>query len=728
METFFNILISGILLGGIYSLVSIGLNLIFGVVRIVNFAQGEFVMIAMYATFFCFAKFGIGPYYAVFLVAPLLFVLGLVVQRLVLQPLQNEPMMQVFATFGLLILFENSVLAITRGEGYSLAGTYSNSVIELFGLRASVARVIVFIATSAIALGLMLFLSRTMAGKAIRAVIQDRQSARLMGINVERTYLLTFALGTRARRRRGRAAGADLHALSLHRRKLHPRGLRGRGARRARQRAGRLYRRAYRRPDGKLRGLLRRSGAQAGDLVHHLRRRPRRASVGPDGPGRRRRGRPARADLRCTRRSQPASAPPSFGIQLARYAGLLLLSGLPLALLWSNPYWVNVLAYTYLFAALAAAWNIIGGFGGQFSLGHGVFFAIGAYAVARLYLDLGLTPWLGIFPAAALATIVALLISWPTFRLRGPFFAIATMAINEACFALANYSDKLTGGPRGILIPFRAGLSNMIFIERWKYALLMFAFMTIVVLITVWLRRARLGHYLLAVRADEDAARAAGINVLKVKLQGMALSAFLTGIGGGLFAMYVRVLDPPSLFSLPGHRREVRPDLADRRHRHHHRPGDRRDHDRAAGELPARDARRRHSRRPSHHPRRDPGRGLAVPQARRRRRRARRRAPHQTEARMTERFLSVEQATRRFAGLVAVDAVSFAIERGEILSLIGPNGAGKTTLFNLITGQLKPSDGRDRLPRRADRPRFRRMAARNAAWDARSRSPSRSPA
>jgi branched-chain amino acid transport system permease protein len=250
-------------------------------------------------------------------------------------------------------------------------------------------------------------------------------------------------------------------------------------------------------------------------------------------------------------RHAPAARPPSFGLTLARYAGLLLLSGLPLLILWNNPYWVNILAYTYLFAALAAAWNIIGGFGGQFSLGHGVFFAIGAYSVARLYLDLGVTPWVAIFPAAALATAVALLISWPTFRLRGPFFAIATMAINEACFALANYSDKITGGPRGILIPFRAGFSNMIFIERWKYALLMFAFMSIVVLITVALRRGRLGHYLLAVRADEDAARAAGINVLKAKLQGMALSAFLTGIGGGLFAMYVRVIDPPSLFSLP---------------------------------------------------------------------------------------------------------------------------------------------------------------------------------
>src|SRR5882757_4964759 len=166
MEIFFNILLSGLLLGGIYSLVSIGLNLIFGVVRIVNFAQGELVMLGMYATFFCYAKFGIGPYYAVFLVAPLLFVVGLLVQRLVLQPLQNEPMMQVFATFGLLILLENSILAITRGEGYSLAGTYSRSVIEVFGLRASVSRVIVFLAATGIALALMLFLQRTMAGKA----------------------------------------------------------------------------------------------------------------------------------------------------------------------------------------------------------------------------------------------------------------------------------------------------------------------------------------------------------------------------------------------------------------------------------------------------------------------------------------------------------------------------------------------------------------------------------
>jgi branched-chain amino acid transport system permease protein len=170
------------------------LNLIFGVLRIVNFAHGEFVMLAMYATYFMVTTLGIGPYFAVGLVAPLLFVLGLLVQRLVLQPLQGEAMMQVFATFGLLIILENLILALTRGQGLSLAS--ASDVIDVLGLKASLSRVIVLAVATLIGLALVYFLSRTMAGKAIRAVIQDRQAARLMGINVEKTYLLTFALGS----------------------------------------------------------------------------------------------------------------------------------------------------------------------------------------------------------------------------------------------------------------------------------------------------------------------------------------------------------------------------------------------------------------------------------------------------------------------------------------------------------------------------------------------------
>ena len=243
------------------------------------------------------------------------------------------------------------------------------------------------------------------------------------------------------------------------------------------------------------------------------------------------------------------------GVASLRHVLLTYLAGmavalLPMLLLLQDPYWLNIVTFTYLMAGLAGSWNIISGFGGQFSLAHGVFFGIGAYCTARLYVLFGISPWITLVPAALLAASVAALISWPTFRLRGPFFVIATMAFNQVAFVLANYFPSVTGGPQGVLIPFRAGFWNMIFRERWKYAVLMFGFLAIVTLVAVLLKRRRLGYYLVAVREDEDAAAASGINVLSVKLQGMALSAALTSCGGTLFAMYLRYIDPPSVFSL----------------------------------------------------------------------------------------------------------------------------------------------------------------------------------
>jgi branched-chain amino acid transport system permease protein len=241
----------------------------------------------------------------------------------------------------------------------------------------------------------------------------------------------------------------------------------------------------------------------------------------------------------------------TFAAEALRIAAILVVL---LALIWlyrRDPFTLNILAYTFLFASLASAWNIIGGFGGQFSLGHGVFFAIGAYVTANLYIHFGLSPWISLIPAAGLAAGAAVLVSWPTFRLKGPFFAIATMALNEVAFVLANYSDTLTGGPRGLSVPFKAGLANMIFASRLSYALLMLGFLAVCLLVCAYAYRSRLGYYLQAVQIDEDAARAAGIRVLRVKLTGMAMSAALTGIGGAIFAMYLRFVDPPTLLSLP---------------------------------------------------------------------------------------------------------------------------------------------------------------------------------
>ena len=196
MTEFFNIIAVGLLLGGIYSLVAVGLNLIFGVVRIVNFAQGEFVMLGMYGTFAAQLALGFDPYIAPVIVVPLLFALGCAVYWLLLRPLQGEPMMQVFATFGLLMALENIVLAVTRGVGYSVNSALSQISIKLGPLQIGLTRVIVLTAATAVAIALGWYLKTSLPGKAIRAIAQDRRAARLMGINVDRMYMISFGIGT----------------------------------------------------------------------------------------------------------------------------------------------------------------------------------------------------------------------------------------------------------------------------------------------------------------------------------------------------------------------------------------------------------------------------------------------------------------------------------------------------------------------------------------------------
>jgi branched-chain amino acid transport system permease protein len=195
MENLLTVLVFGILLGGIYGLVSIGLNLIFGVVRIVNFAQGELVMFGMYGSYFAYTWWGVNPYLSVFVVAPLVGLLGVAIQRLVIQPLHNESNMQIFATFGLLMLFQNLMLAVSRGEAYSVGGPVGAAVLEIGNMKLSLVRVITLVAVTLITVGLHLFLARTMTGKSIRAVTQDKRAARAMGINVEKTFLVTFGIG-----------------------------------------------------------------------------------------------------------------------------------------------------------------------------------------------------------------------------------------------------------------------------------------------------------------------------------------------------------------------------------------------------------------------------------------------------------------------------------------------------------------------------------------------------
>ncbi len=240
----------------------------------------------------------------------------------------------------------------------------------------------------------------------------------------------------------------------------------------------------------------------------------------------------------------------TFWHELPLVLGALVLLGTLVLMFARDTFVLNILATTFLFAGLATAWNIIGGLGGQFSLGHSVFFAAGAFTTANLYLALNVSPWLSLPAAGALAALLAVAVSWPVFRLRGPFFAIATMAFTEVLLSLSMYFDRFTGGARGLSIPFRSGFGHMIFRDRLSYALLMLGFLAVSLLVLAAVMRSRLGYGLRALRDNQDAATASGIDVPRTKLLGMAISAALTGVGGSLFLMYVRVVDPPTLFSL----------------------------------------------------------------------------------------------------------------------------------------------------------------------------------
>lgn len=228
---------------------------------------------------------------------------------------------------------------------------------------------------------------------------------------------------------------------------------------------------------------------------------------------------------------------------LGYVAGMVALAAAVVAISFDE-YWLSLAISGMLFAGLASAWNIIGGFGGQFSLAHSVFFGVGAYSVALLQTRQGWSPWLGLVVGMVLSAVVAALLALPLFRLRGPFFAIGTLALSEVALALATYFDW-TGGSRGVLIPF----SQQPVSDPRVWAALTFSFLALCLACSLLVARGRLGYYLVAVRDDHDAASAAGANPNRVKTTAFAISAALTGLGGGLFVMYLGFLDPPSFLS-----------------------------------------------------------------------------------------------------------------------------------------------------------------------------------
>ena len=405
---------------------------------------------------------------------------------------------------------------------------------------------------------------------------------------------------------------------------------------------------------------------------------------------------------------------PDFRSPKAYVSLLLLIAMFLVPAIMGTPFWTNLFVLLFVFAALSVAWNIVGGYAGQLSLGHAVFYGIGGYTATLLTQNFGITPWLGMLAGALISGAVAVVISYPTLRLRGPFFALATIAILEVVRLLVIHEESWTGGSSGISLPLNIGWTWIVFREKLNYVIIAFALLLLVLWVSWFMRKSRVGHYLIAIREREDAALAVGIHTVRVKILAAVVSAMLTSIIGTFHITYLTFVDPSSAFSLElsiqiamfaligGLGTVAGPvagtflvlPIAEMARGWLSAVGNGM-HGLVYGLIlvvvvltiprglagafgPA--IERLLARLPY----------LGTP-------RARREYPEHGTARDPSRdgqpVLKAENLHKRFGGLRATNDVSLTLHQGEILGIIGPNGAGKTTVFNLLSGFLAADQG-----------------------------------
>lgn len=379
-----------------------------------------------------------------------------------------------------------------------------------------------------------------------------------------------------------------------------------------------------------------------------------------------------------------------------------------------TPFWTNLFVLLFVFSSLAVAWNIVGGYAGQLSLGHAVFYGIGGYTATLLTQNFGITPWIGMLAGAVISGIVAIIIAYPTLRLRGPFFALATIAILEVVRLLVIHEESWTGGSSGISLPLNIGWAWIVFRQKINYVIIAFFLFLFVVWVSWFIRKSRIGHYLIAIREREDAALAVGIHAVRVKILAAVVSAMLTSLIGTFHITYLTFVDPSSAFSLDlsiqiamfaliGGLGTVGGPIAG-----------------TFLVLPIAELARGWLS--------GVGNGvhgliyglilvavvLTIPRGlagalgpalerlvakfpylgtRRSSTAARPAASTDSARELGQPILRAEGLFKNFGGLRATNDVSLQLHEHEILGVIGPNGAGKTTVFNLLSGFLSPDKG-----------------------------------
>lgn len=380
----------------------------------------------------------------------------------------------------------------------------------------------------------------------------------------------------------------------------------------------------------------------------------------------------------------------------------------------SNSYILHMLFLAFLYAGLSESWNLVGGYAGIISIGHSVFFGIGAYTSALLLVNFGISPWIGMIVGALLSLVfalsVGLILVW---RLKHHFFALASVALVEIFRLMTIYSKVITRGSAGIPIPSKGGSLNFVFQSKISYVLVVLIFLIVVTTISYLIASKKIGYYLLAGKEDENAAKSLGINVVKYKTIAFAISAALVSISGTFYAQYTMFIDPEMVFNVVNSIKMalyaaiggvatiegpiigalifvplqiiVINTLG----------GDFMGFDlffigsifvisvlffpegimgiikrffiveEKVDENPLLDEKKEET---------DVFKKTQIVNDGR-------------------TIFSVENLNKHFGGLHAVKNLSFEVKKGEIVSIIGPNGAGKTTIFNIITGFSKEDSG-----------------------------------
>jgi len=227
-------------------------------------------------------------------------------------------------------------------------------------------------------------------------------------------------------------------------------------------------------------------------------------------------------------------------------AGIAVLA-LIMPVFFKERIFLTIMILIYFYAYLALSWNLIGGFGGQISLGHGIFMGIGSYSVAVLFINYGITPWIGMFIGAILSAASAYLIGFITFsfKIQGIFFVVVTLALTQICQEVVK-QIKFLGASEGLTLPISMGWRNFQFSEKTEYYYIILFLLIAVIFISYYIKKSMLGYNLQAIRENEDTAAASGVDLKKNKNLIFVLSAILTSIGATFYMQFTFFVDPES--------------------------------------------------------------------------------------------------------------------------------------------------------------------------------------